>query len=332
MNIQGIAINADAALIDGNLAVLRRELELYGELGFTCGELAPHGVGALYGGKLNYNRIKETKALLEQYPFHYTVHGANPLNLMADDAVERQGFIASMEFTAAVGAELMVYHAGRYWAEDRFLFVSQPLPTPFEKQGLWERECNCLREMGDMAAQYGITLAVENARPYLNAPYYCYGESMEELVKMIKQVQHRCVGITLDTGHAYLASCRYGYDLLDGISLIAPYVRHIHLHDNFGRCSASWERKQHEMAAMGRGDMHMPIGWGTVPAAEILARLPHYSGYITLEMRPRYREHYREALTYAQHLLEPYTEKEKAKAHKEKLPGKHCMPNLWERK
>ncbi len=303
MNIHGIAINADASVIDGSLEVLRRELDHYYELGFTHVELAPHGVGAIYCGRLDENRVREVKAVLAKYPFRYAVHGPNPLNLMSGDDLDRCGFIASIEFTAAIGAEIMVYHAGRYITEENFLLVPPPSPNQAEREALWQQECTCLHEMGQIAAKYGVTVAVENARPYLNVPNYCYGEILVELARMIKEVNHSNVGITLDVGHAYLASCQYGYDLMQGITLIAPYVRHIHLHDNFGRCCASWERKQYEMAAMGRGDMHMPIDWGDVPATEMLVRLPHYHGIITLEIRPRYREHYREALANAQALV-----------------------------
>jgi sugar phosphate isomerase/epimerase len=308
MNIRGIAINADAGVIDGNLTVLRKELDYYREMGFTHVEMAPHSVDAIYCGRLNKNRVKEVQMLLAQYPFRYTVHGLNPLNLMSDDVVNRQGFIASIEFAAAIDAEIMVYHAGRYLAEENFLLTSRMNLTPVEKNVLWEQECTALQSMGDIAARYGIMIAVENARPYLNAPNYCYAESLEELVRMVKAVNHNQVGITLDTGHAYLAACHYGYDLLESISSIAPYVRHIHLHDNFGRCCTSWERKQYEMVAMGRGDMHMPIGWGSIPADEIFARLPQYDGCITLELRPRYRECYGVALSNAQALVKLYTD------------------------
>lgn len=315
MHIQGIAINADAGKIDGNLDTLRRELDNYRELGFTRVEVAPHGVGAVFCGRLNETRVKAVQTLLAQYPFTYIVHGTNPLNLMSDDAVNRQGFIASMEFAAAVGAKIMVYHAGRYLAEEDFLFASRAEPTPFEKEAMWRRECIALQAMGELAAEYGLVIAVENARPYLNAPNYCYAESLEELGRMIKAVNHSRVGITLDTGHAYLAACHYGYNLLAGVSVIAPYVRHIHLHDNFGRCCASWERKQHELAAMGRGDMHMPIGLGSVPAGGILTRLPQYEGSVTLELRPRYREYYRMALENAQALLQQYSQDRERDVH-----------------
>ncbi len=307
MSIHGIAINADASVIDGSLAVLRRELDYYQELGFTHVELAPHGVGAIYCGKLDRNRVREVKSLLAQYPFHYTVHGSNSVNLMSDDAVDRRCFSAGLEFTAAIGAEIMVYHAGRYIAEGDFLLAPQPGITLGEREALWNQECTSLYEMGQVAVKYGVMIAVENARPYLNAPHYCYAEVLAELARMIQEVNHSQVGITLDAGHAYLAACYYGYDLSQGILLMAPYVRHIHLHDNFGRCCASWERKQYEMAAMGLGDMHMPIGWGDVPANKILALLPQYDGIVTLELRPRYHEHCHEALVNAQALVKGIT-------------------------
>ena len=106
------------------------------------------------------------------------------------------------------------------------------------------------------------------------------------------QVNHPRVGITLDLGHAWLASCHHGYNLLEGVEAVRPYIRHIHLHDNYGRCCASYEKKQGELLATGRGDLHLPIGWGEVPAREVFARLQDYRGVVTLEIRPRYRAYY----------------------------------------
>ncbi len=304
MDIRGFAINADAGFIDGNLALLKRELAYYHEIGFSHVELAPHGVGAILGGRLERERLREVQALLAGQPLGVAVHGPNPLNLMGrNPAADRQGFLASIEFAAALGATVMVYHAGRYLAEEDFLLVPQPYPTAAEQQDLWDREREELRSMGEAAAQYGVTIAVENARPYLNAPHYCYAESLVKLAAMISEVNHPNVGVTLDMGHAYLSARRYGLDLCEGIAAVGPLVRHIHLHDNFGRCCHSYERKLNEMAVMGRGDMHMPIGWGEVPAREIFARLEGYSGLVTLELRPRYRDNYRDALGAARRML-----------------------------
>jgi sugar phosphate isomerase/epimerase len=306
MQLSGIAINADAGLIDGNLNKLRQELNYYQELGFPCVELAPHGLGAIYHGRLIPKRMQELQSILKEYPFRYTVHGPNPMNLMNEESgnVEWQMFLAGIEFTAAVGAEIMVYHAGRYWPEEKFLAHEMPCQTPQEKQALWEKERQQLTKLAAIAGRSGVTIAVENARPYLDAANYCYAESLAELGRMIRAVNHEQVGIALDVGHAHLAACRYGYDLVREVGLISGWVKHIHLHDNFGHCCYSTERKQYEMDATGRGDTHMPIGWGNISAAEVLAQLDDYRGVVTLELRPRYREYYSEALHNARHLIE----------------------------
>lgn len=305
MQIAGIAINADAGLIDGNLNKLRQELAFYQQLGFSWVELAPHGLGAIYHGRLNQRRLQELQSILREYPFHYTVHGPNPMNLMNEEPnnVEWPMFLASLEFTAAVGASVMVYHAGRYWPEEKFLASGMFCQTPQEKQALWDKERLLLAKLGDVAGRSNVTIAVENARPYLDAANYCYSESLAELGRMVRSVNHEQVGIALDIGHAHLAACRYGYDLLREVGRISALVKHVHLHDNFGRCCYSTERKQYELDATGRGDMHMPIGWGNIPAAEVLAQLGDYRGIVTLELRPRYRDYYPEALDNARQLV-----------------------------
>jgi sugar phosphate isomerase/epimerase len=305
MKVTGIAINADAARLNGDLNSLRSSLDYFGELGFSHIEIAPHGAGVIYNGNLNKHRMRTLLDNLTEYDFKYTVHGVNSLNLMNQKAgnVERQAFLSSLEFAAALGSPVMVYHAGRYTPEENFLLPERTKLTPSDIKDMWNLERSSLQEMARIADQLGLTIGVETARPYLDASPYCYAEFLSELVRMVEEVNHPRVGITLDMGHTYLAANHHGYDLLGGIKLMASYVKHIHLHDNFGKPSASYERKMTEMAAMGRGDMHMPIGWGTVPASDILACLPDYVGVVTLELRSRYINYADEALQNACSLL-----------------------------
>jgi hypothetical protein len=59
-----------------------------------------------------------------------------------------------------------------------------------------------------------------------------------------------------------------------------------------------------ELLATGRGDLHVPVGWGEAPARAVFDRLPDYRGVVTLEIRPRYRVHYPDALANARALLD----------------------------
>jgi sugar phosphate isomerase/epimerase len=305
MNISGFAINADAGLIDGSLDKLNKELTYYQKLGFTFVELSPHGVGAIINGKLITKRLQEVQKVLQKYSFQYKVHGVNSLNLMNEepDNIEDDLFRANLEFTAAIGANLLVYHAGRYCPEEKFQLMASHKLSELDNQRLWDQEQQLLFKMASIAACAGITIGIENSRPYLDCANYSYGESIAELGRMCQEINHEHIGMTLDMGHAYMTARQYGQNIFKDVEDIAPYIKHIHLHDNFGRCSASFERKQFELAATGRGDMHMPIGWGEVPARKLCSILKDYTGVITLEMRPRYRDFYGEALHNAQHLI-----------------------------
>jgi sugar phosphate isomerase/epimerase len=308
MQISHVAINADAEMIDGRLSVLRRALSICHKAGFTAVELGAHGLGVLDNGTLNEKRMKEVMAVLMDFPFQYLVHGPNPLNLMdlEQSDLERRIFGATLELTARVGSPLMVYHAGRYLPEEQFLLRGRTQLDDARRLRMWELEKLRLRELGAIAVRHGVVIAVENARPYLDRPYYCYGESLQDLATMIEEVNHPNVRATLDIGHAFLAAKHYQNDLLSEVETLAPYVCHVHMHDNHGRCCASFERKQTELAVMGRGDLHMPPGWGSISFADVFSKLPGYRGAVTIELRPRYREHLPEALENALEFLSPH--------------------------
>lgn len=304
MRIAGFAINADAGLLDGNLETLRRELDYYHKIGFTHVELSPHGVGVVCNGRLIPERMEELCGILAMFPFRYTVHGPNTMNLMDLERTEteRSLFLASLEFTHAVKADILVYHSGRYIPEEHLLDTYYKDPTPAEMALMWKTEKLLLQEMAKVAKYDGISIGLENARPYLNGSPYCYAERLDQLKKMVVEVNRENVGICLDVGHAYLAARYYNFDFLTSIASVLPSIKHVHLHDNCGRASTSYEKKQVEMVAVGRGDMHAPIGWGEVPVAKVLSALKHYRGVITLELRPRYRPYYQETLAKAREM------------------------------
>jgi sugar phosphate isomerase/epimerase len=306
MKIKGFGINADAARLDNNLDTLAIDLEYFAQLGFDYVEIPVHGVGAMIGGRLILKRLEKVCRLLEKFPFGYTVHAPNPLNLMdRENAVwHKRALKECLKFAAAIGSEVLVYHSGRYIPEESFHLpnVRENLNEKLKEQmRLQEREA--LLELAKVAEQMGVIIAMENARPYTDASPYCYAEDLSLLVKQIETINNPFVGITLDVGHAYLASKYYGFDFLEAVSRAAPYVRHIHLHDNFGRASGSLEKKQAELMSTGRGDLHLPIGFGEIPISEVLALLNNFHGVVLHEIRPRYREWAKIALELGRQLL-----------------------------
>jgi len=108
-------------------------------------------------------------------------------------------------------------------------------------------------------------------------------------------VNHPNLGLTLDVGHLFLAAHQVGFDYLQAIRQAAPYVRHLHASDNWGRLGGPIDSLNHRVP-FGEGDVHLPPGWGAIPHAKALKQLPDYEGFLILEIRPRFYEHLAEAL------------------------------------
>jgi sugar phosphate isomerase/epimerase len=93
------------------------------------------------------------------------------------------------------------------------------------------------------------------------------------------------------------------FDFLESIELARPLIKHVHIHDNFGRL-AGLDRRQIMLLSEGKGDLHMPIGWGEVPYREVFSRLNGYEGVLLLELKPRYVPYYAEVLQDTRRLAE----------------------------
>jgi sugar phosphate isomerase/epimerase len=94
--------------------------------------------------------------------------------------------------------------------------------------------------------------------------------------------------MTVDFGHAYLTSRYFGDDFLGNIEAAKPYLRHIHIHDNLGifdTARLKWQQKSlKQRLPFGKGDLHLPIGWGEIPFKDVFKILgDDYSGIYMLE-------------------------------------------------
>jgi len=339
MAIKGIGINAHGGRLDGDLELLEHDLARFQRAGFDYVEIPIHGVDAILNGRLNPRQVKRVKEMLAKFShLKYTTHCSNWLNLM--DAEEfplhRSIFEASIDFTSEIEAEILVYHSGKVELGDEYLghaaftreLLSIPDRTFIEDQERVERET--LAELAEVAGRKGVTICVENADPRVDEgavwelarrvrvngvdlfhhitsggdiALYNYGGVIECLVRQVGGVGRDNVGITLDVGHAYIASNYYGFDFLDAIALASPLVRHIHVHDNFGT-PAGLDRRQIVLIAEGKGDLHMPVGWGKIPYREVFSRLKGYEGVVLLELKPRYDAYLEDALLGVRSLLE----------------------------
>ena len=134
-----IGSNINEARVDGNLKALQRDLQAFEETGLTAAEISIHGMDAVRNGSLDRRKVEAIVSVLADFPFRYSTHAPNPLNLMNQQAValHRDVLHASLEFSAAIGASCMVYHPGRFLVEEEFQLLGPTIPTPEKKKGCW---------------------------------------------------------------------------------------------------------------------------------------------------------------------------------------------------
>jgi len=309
--IRGIASNVDAASVDGDPERLSDALARRVAAGYAGAELAIECFNAVRAGNTVPEEIDRARAVLGRFPLRYTIHGPCGLNLTRHPERASRVMSACLHVAAALGAEVYVYHSGQIALHDAALGL-RALPSERELDLLWEAETEALRPHALGARELGVMLTVENRDPHLweiaalarqgrgaeDLIIYHQGMRLDLLAAQVTALDTSSVGICLDVGHAFLAAPYWpNADYLGGIRAAAPWVRHVHLHDNFGILDDVSESLS-ERLLLGEADNHLPPGWGCIPLRETMGILDsaEYRGWVVTEIRPRYEAHLADAL------------------------------------
>lgn len=299
-----IGVKIDEVRIDGDLNKLSNDLTHYKKIGMKATEIPVHGVDAIRYGRLDKRQVKRIKEILENFDFKYSIHCPNPLNLMDKENIELHISVlnATLEFAAEIGSKIVVYHPGRYVPEETFPVNGRVNITDDEKIRLLDFEASTIRNISSEFPE--ITICMENARPYLFHSPYCYAERIDLLKEQVLRIDMDNVKINLDFGHLYMASKFYCFDPVAAVTEIKDLIAHTHIHDNFGNAVYYHEKQQTHQIPFGKGDSHMPVGWGGIPIKELLSSFfVSYNGMFMMELRSRYFEHIRESKENLEGLL-----------------------------
>lgn len=313
-----IGINLDGSYLNGSLATLDQALARAVDLGYDAAEISGYGANVVINGHLHKERVKLVCEITKRYPLNYTVHGPCELNLCLDDEEDtaERAMLAYLEFSGEIGATAYVYHSGLINLSEPYLGISD-LPSDDALRDREQREVVALQRLAPRAAELGVTIGMENRDPHVyevgtlrrfglpidQLPRYHQGLLVPNVIAQIEQVGHPAVAMTLDFGHTYIAAQICDFDFLEAVSLAAPYVKHIHMHDNVGKLDG-FSPSQGERLPLGQGDLHLPPGWGAIPLQAAMERLASYSSVVTLEIRPRYHDHLAEALQTARRIIQ----------------------------
>jgi len=265
MKIKGFGVSTRRT--DGNFSRLENQLTYLKEAGFEYLEVSADVVDIIGGGKIIPKKIDKLLQLLERYRFKYTAHIHNGIDLrdIQDREFQLESFKSSIEFAGIIGAELLVCH--------------------FEKESDDPAKESLFREAIltglEYARNWKLKIGIENIEI----------DKLSKVIDFVKEINESDIILVLDVGHAFLSAHYYRGNFFESIKKAASMVGHIHLSDNFGR----FEKMRLEnfnlyrvssytnRLNLGRGDLNLPPGWGSIPFEDVLEILKDYQGIVILE-------------------------------------------------
>lgn len=320
MDIQVIGISHMDPAGSGQLLQLESELAHYYQLGFRHVEINPSRFHLIVHGQLRLKQLANFAAVLENFDLRYSLHSISRLNLAYDPRLELCNRImrSQIEICRVIHATCLVYHSGLQSLEAIYHGYAgrKSLYSDAELSAGVLREQEALRMHARMAAEAGMIIGVENGVPvwWEYQLVEKHGRPRSELVKhdpalhlgpilrQLEQIDHPNVALALDVGHLFVAASQLGFDFLGSIGEASPWVRHLHVSDNFGQLEQGSDGEDVRIM-YGESDLHLPPGWGSIPFSDVFSRLPDYKGGLVLEIKASFRDHLEECLQNTQRFI-----------------------------
>jgi len=207
--------------------------------------------------------LDKYRALSRGIDFFFLCHGpreGDPNDIDTLESVYLPKLFQVLSVMPRLDMRLLTFHL---WLDPRFVLEE----TIVYKIGF-------LKRLTERAGGGGITVCLENL-----------SENADHLTEVFAAVPP--LNLTLDLGHAELLSkenTSFGF-----LEQYLDRIKHVHLHDNFGGTSPD-------------DDLHLAVGEGKIDFHKIFQKLRavHYSGTMTLELRP---DQIKSCLGYVKHLV-----------------------------
>jgi sugar phosphate isomerase/epimerase len=257
------------SLPDGNPDpdFLRRRLRAFAEDGFDCVEFTLDTLPLIISGALQADYTAFLSGLLKEHDFLYSAHIGLGVNLRdtRNFEIQKQTLFTSIELCHRLNIRTLVLH---YEVESRDAAIEEMFVQTHE-------------EAASLAALDGLSLCIENIEV----------ERLEPVIEFVRKVARSNLLLAFDTGHAYLAARYFHFDFLAALQAARPFIGHVHLSDNTGifeelritNRAAYDQLPIRYRYTFGRGDVHLPPFWGSIPFGEVFARLRGYRGMYMCE-------------------------------------------------
>ncbi len=286
---------SSTVLEDPNFEVLRRNLDEAAELGVEFVELSLFAMDLIAGGRVISSQLRRLKEALAGHDLRYTVHGPIAINLMQVQHLKRHLAVAraTVEVAAEIGALHLILHTGHLSARNKAAI-----------EDAYAHQRDALASLGQLAAPHALIIAVENV--FMIEPD-SHTALPSRLAREIEAINHPNVRACLDFSHGAINCSTQGADFLSEAKELARVAKHLHIHDSFGDPLQLRTVNRSERLAFGLGDLHLPLGWGTLPWQEMMSQFAFEPNVIfNLELPAPYLFALEESLGAMRGLIETY--------------------------
>jgi sugar phosphate isomerase/epimerase len=318
MNVRQIGIAAGAGRGPRPFAQLEQTLAHLHSQGFGLVEIAVTSLGIILNGEVQRRQLNDFVAVLRNFDLRYSLHAPNRLNLAYDSrpALCQQIMRGLIEICRAAEIGMMVYHSGLQALDEVRYGVRRTLLTDEVLAAGARQEVTALQALAPLAADAGLVIGMENGDshqwehniiaqfglPKADLAKHHARLQIDPIVRQLEAIDHPHIGMTLDIAHLHIAAHDLGFDYLGAVAVAAPWVRHLHINDNFGQLDRGFDDES-ERWAFGEADLHLPPGWGTIPYAAVFDQLPTYSGDVILEIKSGFIDYAAEGKQHIEQLL-----------------------------
>lgn len=262
-----------------DLSELPAHLDEIEALGVDTIELPIYDMDLIVGGKVRKSQLATLRKACGSRGVTWTAHGPLSINLMDDPfrlPRHMEVLTAALEITGELGAKNYVLHTG-----------ARPIQSSDGIEAAYARQREHLAMAGDLAKAHNVMICVENLFDDDWGKFHTARAS--RLAAELLAVNHPNVRATVDFSHAHLDCGFNGYDVVAEVTPLAAIAPHLHIHDSFGRPDDIYMFTNGERLAYGHGDLHLPVGWGSVPWDALLKACTFPKGVVfNIELNDRY--------------------------------------------
>jgi len=200
---------------------LKLKLTLLKEAGIKYIEVKPKE------GHFNYHDPKYLDEMSKEFKKNgikvISMHmPTNGVDISLIEEYDRVWSVREVEKTALallrLGGEILVVHPGSEIEDEK------------TRKARREKSEQSIEEILKFCEYWGIKIALENTLPGKT------GDSIPEILEIVRNFNSKNLGICLDTGHCNITSSLYNHsEVVKCLPGIKEYLCHLHIHDNLGK-------------------------------------------------------------------------------------------------